>query len=46
MEVQIIIQEAGGIIPQQKKCKKAEWLSKKTLQKTEKTRKVKGEWES
>ena len=33
----------GEIIPQQKKCKKAEWLSKKTLQKTEKRRKVKGE---
>ena len=33
----------GEITPQQKKCKKAEWLSKKTLQKTEKRRKVKGE---
>jgi len=43
MEIQNIIQEAvTKIIPQQEKCKKAEWLSEKALQIAEKRREVKG----
>ena len=38
MEVRDIVQEAGiKIIPMEKKCKKAKWLSEEALQKAEKT---------
>ena len=46
MEVRDIVQEAGiKIIPKEKKCKKAKWLSEEALQITEKRRKVKGKGE-
>ena len=42
MEVHNIVQEAViKTIPKKKKCKKSKWLSEKTLQRTEKRRKVK-----
>ena len=38
-EVRDIVEETGiKIIPMEKKCKKAKWLSKEALQKTEKKR--------
>ena len=43
MEVHDIIQEAGiKTIPEEKKCKKAKWLSEEALQIAVKRRKVKG----
>ena len=46
MEVHDIVQEAGiKIIPKEKKCKKAKWLSEKALQIAEKRREVKGKGE-
>ena len=46
MEVDDIVQEAGiKTIPQNKKWKKATWLSEEALQIAEKRREVKGEWE-
>ena len=45
-EVCDIVQEAGiKTIPKKKNCKKAKWLSEKTLQITMKRRKVKGKGE-
>ena len=42
MEVRDIVQEAGiKIIPMEKKCKKAKWLSEEGLQITEKRREAK-----
>ena len=38
-EVRDIVQETGiKVIPMEKKCKKAKWLSEEALQKTEKKR--------
>ena len=46
MEVRYIVQEAViKTIPKKKKCKKAEWLSEKALQITEKRREAKGKGE-
>ena len=46
MEVHDIIQEAGiKTIPEEKKCKKAKWLSEEALQIAVKRRKVKGKGE-
>ena len=46
MEVRDIVQEAGiKIIPMEKKCKKAKWLSEEALQIAEKRREVKGRGE-
>ena len=46
MEVRDIVQEAGiKIIPMEKKCKKAKWLSEEALQIAEKRREVKGKGE-
>ena len=46
MEVRDIVQEAGiKIIPKKKKCKKAKWLSKETLQIAVKRREAKGKGE-
>ena len=46
MEVHDIVQEAGiKIIPKEKKCKKAEWLSEEALQVAEKRREAKGKGE-
>ena len=45
-EVHDIVQEAViKTIPKKKKCKKAEWLSEKALQITEKRREAKGKGE-
>ena len=45
-EVRDIIQEAViKIIPEEKKCKKAKWLSKEALQIAEKRREAKGKGE-
>ena len=45
-EVHDIVQEAGiKIIPKEKKCKKAEWLSEEALQVAEKRREAKGKGE-
>ena len=42
-EVRDIVQETGiKTIPKEKKCKKAKWLSEKSLQVAEKKREVKG----
>ena len=46
MEVHCIVHEVvTRTIPKKKKCKKAKWLSEKTLQIDEKRRKVKGKGE-
>ena len=46
MEVHDIVQEAViKTIPKKKKCKKAQWLSEKALQITEKRREAKGKGE-
>ena len=46
MEVPDIVQEAEiKTIPKKKKCKKAKWLSERTLQKAEKRKEVKGKEE-
>ena len=46
MEVHDIVQEAGiKTIPEEKKCKKAKWLSEEALQIAVKRRKVKGKGE-
>ena len=46
MEVHCIVHEVvARTIPKKKKCKKAKWLSEKTLQIDEKRRKVKGKGE-
>ena len=46
MEVHDIVQKAGiKIIPMEKKCKKAKWLSEEALQIAMKRRKVKSEGE-
>ena len=46
MEVCNIVQEAGiKIVPKEKKCKKAKWLSEEALQIAEKTRDAKGKGE-
>ena len=46
MGVHDIVQEAViGIIPKEKKCKKAKWLSEEALQIEEKRREAKGEGE-
>ena len=46
MEVRDIVQEAGiKIIPMEKKCKKAKWLSEEALQIAEKTREANGKGE-
>ena len=46
MEVRDIVQEAGiKIIPKEKKCKKAKWLSGEALQIAEKRREGKGKGE-
>ena len=46
MVVRDIVQEAGiKIIPKEKKCKKAKWLSEEALQIAEKRREVKGKGE-
>ena len=46
MEVHDIVQEAViKIIPEEKKCKKAKWLSKEALQIAEKRREVEGKGE-
>ena len=45
-EVRDIVQETGiKIIPKEKKCKKAKWLSEEALQITVKTIEVKGKGE-
>ena len=45
-EVRDIVQETGiKTIPMEKKCKKAKWLSEKTLQIDEKRREPKGKGE-
>ena len=45
-EVHDIVQEIGiKIIPMEKKCKKAQWLSEKALQIAEKRREAKGKGE-
>ena len=45
-EVHNIVQETGiKTIPKKKKCKKAKWLSEKTLQIAEKRREAKGKGE-
>ena len=45
-EVHDIVQEVGiKTIPKKKKCKKAKWLSEKTLQIAEKRREAKGKGE-
>ena len=45
-EVPDIVQETGiKIIPMEKKCKKAKWLSEEALQVAEKRRQVKGKGE-
>ena len=41
-----IVQEAVIKTPKKKKCKKAKWLSEKTLRIAEKRRKVKGKGEN
>ena len=44
--VTFIVQETGiNIIPMEKKCKKAKWLSEEALQITVKRREVKGKGE-
>ena len=46
MEVRDIVQETGiKIIPMEKKCKKAKWLSEEALQITVKRREVKSKGE-
>ena len=46
VEVHDIVQEAGiKIIPKEKKCKKAKWLSEEALQTAEKRREAKGKGE-
>ena len=46
MEVHDIAQESGiKIIPKKKKCKKAKWMSEKSLQIAEKRREAKGKGE-
>ena len=46
MEVRDIVQETGiKIIPKQKKCKKAKWLSEDALQRAVKRREVKSKRE-
>ena len=46
MEVCNIVQEAGiKIVPKEKKCKKAKWLSEEALQIAVKRREVKGKGE-
>ena len=46
MEVRDIVQEAGiKIIPKEKKCKKAKWLSEEALQIAVKRRELKGKGE-
>ena len=46
MEVCNIVQEAGiKIVPKEKKCKKAKWLSEEALQIAEKRKDVKGKGE-
>ena len=46
MEVCNIVQEAGiKIIPKEKKCKKAKWLSEEALQIAEEKREAKGKGE-
>ena len=46
MEVRDIVQEAGiKIIPMEKKCKKAKWLSEEALQIAEKRREAKSKGE-
>ena len=46
MEVRDFVQKAEiKTIPKEKKCKKAKWLSEKSLQVAEKKREVKGKWE-
>ena len=46
MEVCNIVQEAGiKIVPKEKKCKKAKWLSEEALQIVEKRREAKGKGE-
>ena len=46
MEVRDIVQETGiKIIPMEKKCKKAKWLSEEALQVAMKRREVKGKGE-
>ena len=46
MDVRDIVQEAViKIIPMEKKCKKAKWLSEEALQIAEKTREAKGKGE-
>ena len=46
IEVRDIVQETGiKIIPMEKKCKKAKWLSGEALQIAEKRRKVKSKGE-
>ena len=45
-EVHDVVQETGiKTIPKKKKCRKAKWLSEKTLQIAEKRREVKGKGE-
>ena len=45
-EVHGIVQEAGNkMIPKEKKCKKAKWLSEEALQIAEKRREAKGKGE-
>ena len=45
-KVHDIVQEAGiNIIPKNKKCKKAKWLSKEAWQVAEKTKDMKGKGE-
>ena len=46
MEVCNIVQEAGiKIVPKEKKCKKAKWLSEEALQIAEERREAKGKGE-
>ena len=46
MDVHDIVQDAGiKTIPEEKKCKKAKWLSEEALQIAVKRRKVKGKGE-
>ena len=46
MEVHDIVQETGiKIIPMERKCRKAKWLSEEALQIAEKTREVRGKGE-
>ena len=45
LEVRDIVQDAVSNNPQEKKCKKAKWLSEESLQTAEKRREAKGKGE-